>query len=76
MSRRNRVFRIEVTLAATCYVHARNATEARKLAAEYVGGDAPEVDGSQFDSPDLPTISLSPAMTLQSLDSEPERCDP
>lgn len=66
-------YRIPVTVQATAYVRAANADEAgRKLYDAIqkdpileVGDDSCGwISGRRFDDPDLPVVSLSPAMTI------------
>lgn len=59
----------EITIAATVYVQAKNKTEAKKMIRELhhdisEDGFSELISGARFDDPDLPEISLSPAMTL------------
>lgn len=66
------IYQIDMQVCATAYIRAKNADEARKIAEELTygspaiadsGGDV-EVSGRRFDDPDLPDVSLSPAMTI------------
>lgn len=66
------LYQVEMQVCATAYIKAKNAVEAREIAdgLKYSspsildsGGDV-EVCGRQFDDPDLPDVSLSPAMTI------------
>ena len=67
------LFSIDVRMYATAYIRADSAEEATAIAkglkdsamevATDSGGDV-EISGLQFDDPDLPDISLSPAMTI------------
>lgn len=65
--------RIPVTVQATAYVRAANADEARRKLYDAiqkdpileVGDDSCGwISGRRFDDPDLPVVSLSPAMTI------------
>lgn len=75
------VFRLDVQIAATAYIRAANAEDAAKRAAEeltdtdlMVMEDDDMISGKQCDDPDLPNVSLSPAMTIVGFDptDEPE----
>lgn len=63
------VFHIDIRVAATAYIVADTPEEARKKA-ESLNGFGLIVAGESilsaepFDSPDLPELSLSPAMTI------------
>lgn len=68
------LYSIDVRVVATAYIRADSAEEATRIAREMKdstlevdphtsGGDV-EVSGLQFDDPDLPDVSLSPAMTI------------
>jgi hypothetical protein len=73
------LYRVEVQIGATAYIKAKDVKEATKKAktlkdnAIYVetahDGDVSDVEisGLQFDNPDLPDISLSPAMTIHGM---------
>lgn len=75
------IYRIEAQAAVTLYVRARNKAEALRLAHDTRGGcafaDASDqgvaFSGLQFDDPDLPIISLSPALTITGVDDTAER---
>jgi hypothetical protein len=81
------VFRIEVTIQATAYVKAEDAEQAQTLLAEHDGdtmelsrrdvplNDELWISGRQYDDPELPAISLSPAMTLRVVEPEAEPVD-
>lgn len=67
------VYRIDVTLAATAYVKAESVNEAKLLVRNLEGralevqetGDCEvRISGARYDSPTLPEVSLSPAMTV------------
>lgn len=68
-----KLYQIEVTLAATLYVKADSEQAALEIAnatapnahieVEDAGSEVP-ISGAMFDDPELPEISLSPAMTL------------
>lgn len=68
-----RLYQIDVPIWATAYIKAPDAATAMRmavlsLAGKFIevydaGGDVP-VCGADFDSPTLPTVSLSPAMTI------------
>lgn len=62
-----KVYSVDIKLAATVYVRADNAKEARRMASnfskncfEFRGED---ISSLEFDDPRLPDVSLSPAMT-------------
>lgn len=64
-----KLFSIDLKVAATAYVRAENKEQAiAALKAELArsGTDLVEfeISGLSFDNPELPTISLSPAMTV------------
>jgi hypothetical protein len=66
------VYRVDVMICATAYIKADSEQEARKKLAAIDGTtDATHPDselpisGEQFDSPDLPEVSISPALTLR-----------
>lgn len=64
-----KLFRVEMTIAATAYIRAESAEEAEQKA-EALAHEVLEVSddnlisGLDFDDPDLPEVSLSPAMTI------------
>lgn len=69
------LYAIDVPIIATLYVKAENAEEAKRLAvaacldagmemSDRSGGDI-EIFGGSFDSEDLPDVSFSPAMTVE-----------
>ena len=68
-----KIYSCELMVAATLYIRAESLEEAEKIASTMGGqwlssdprdpSDIP-VSGLRFDDPDLPPISLSPAMTL------------
>lgn len=79
------IYSIDVQVCATAYIRANNEKEARKVAEGLqdsspdildAGGDV-EVSGLAFDNPDLPDVSLSPAMTIHGVwpGAEVERAD-
>jgi hypothetical protein len=69
------VYSIDVRVYATAYIRAASEAEATALA---MAGDGmelredrhndPPIVGDQFDDPDLPALSLSPAMTIHGVD--------
>lgn len=66
-----KVFSVEVALCATMYVRAATAEEAAEKARAFVedggfdlDGQPDVISGKQLDDPNLPEVSLSPAMTL------------
>ena len=72
------VYAIDVPVFATIYVKAKDTAEAGKIIAENMdrmiglhveGGwaDGLEISGDAFDDPTLPSIHLSPAMTIPPL---------
>lgn len=65
------IYRIDVKVWATAYIRADSAEEATEIAkglkqqgleVSDAGGDI-EISGLQYDDPELPDVSLSPAMT-------------
>lgn len=74
------VYRIEIVVGATAYVRADSAEDASAMLAaldgdgielsrrDMVVSDQVSISGRQYDDPELPAISLSPAMTLHTLD--------
>lgn len=70
------LYSIDIRVCATLYIKAESEEEARRLANEQAGlgilvpddtmnqESGPDFSGEDFDSTRLPTISLSPAMTL------------
>jgi len=72
-----KLYRAEITIEATAYIKASSVEEARTLWRAMDGGTAELPDGEfdditisdcSFDDPDLPDVSISPAVTL-SVDS-------
>lgn len=73
------VYSIDVKVYATAYIKAETEQDARKIAEELKGyalelpeggaGDL-EISGMQLDNPDLPDVSLSPAMTVYGPDPD------
>lgn len=68
---------VDVRVYATVYVRAGSADEALAIARglelstiEVDGGGDVEVSGLSFDDPDLPDVSLSPAMTIVGPDDD------
>ena len=61
---------IDVTVHATAYIQANSAEDARSKAKAMLKDTSLEVDGDErisgarFDDPNLPEVSLSPAMTI------------
>jgi len=71
------LYSIEVPICATAYIEADNPEEARKkaerlkgacLVLQDAGGSTVPISGLRFDDPDLPKISLSPAMTVMPIE--------
>ena len=74
----SKLFSIEVTIIATAYIVAESAAEAQGIASDLTDtgiefgsrrqdiGDDLCVTGESY-SEDMPTVSLSPAMTLQGI---------
>lgn len=69
------LYSIDIKICATAYIKAESEEEAMKIAKEQLadtGMELPDnldwlelpITGKEFDSPDLPDVSLSPAMTL------------
>lgn len=72
------VYSIDVRIYGTAYIKARSEAEARKKLAKAIKDDSGQlhladdaggsedlpVCGRQFDDPELPAVSLSPAMTV------------
>jgi hypothetical protein len=81
------VYRVEVTIQATAYVRAEDAEQAQTMIAgldgetfelsrrDMVLTEELSISGRQYDDPELPTISLSPAMTLRVVEPEAEPAD-
>lgn len=63
-----KVYRIEMQVCATAYIKAssedRALAKAKKLADTELMVDGLMISSAQFDNPDLPEVSLSPAMTI------------
>jgi hypothetical protein len=66
------LYSVDVKICATAYVKANSPEEALKKVVEQYGGqpgalvevgESDDVSGRRFDDPELPDISLSPAMT-------------
>lgn len=68
------VYSIDVKIYATAYIRAESAEEAQKVALSladssldmptgYIGDDL-EISDEEYDSDELPDVSLSPAMTI------------
>lgn len=72
---RSKVYRVPVTIQATMYIKATSKDAAAVLALRYAdtvldlecsyNGDAPPISGADYDDPELPKVSISPAMTLE-----------
>lgn len=71
MKKKN-VYSVDVMVGATAYIRAYDAEEARQKA-QALSQQSPqildhdgevEVSGLRYDDPDLPDVSLSPAMTI------------
>jgi hypothetical protein len=72
------IYSVEMNVLATLYIRAATPEEAARIAREQVdtsievgerdagGGELP-VSGASYDDPDLPDVSLSPAMTIASV---------
>lgn len=63
------IYSIDLKVAATAYVRANSKQEAIKALMDkisdfYTDVSDFEISGLPFDDPDLPAISLSPAMTV------------
>lgn len=68
------VFSIDVPIVATAYIRAATAEEAERIASKQLhyavlhavatSGSEVLISGAAFDSPDLPEVSLSPAMSV------------
>lgn len=72
-----KLFSIEVPIVATAYIKADSADEARTIARGLEGSalylpdeweGQVDISGKDNDDPDLPDISLSPAMTILETD--------
>lgn len=64
-----KIYQIDVEVAATAYIQAKNKDEARRRLKDFIANglgemSGPEVSGLRLDDPALPDVSLSPAMTL------------
>ncbi|SKB63025.1 hypothetical protein [Sphingopyxis flava] len=71
-----KLFRVECQVAATAYVKANTPEEAR--AAVVAEGEIDtdyDVSGLPFDHEDLPDFSVSPAMTIVSVDDDVEEVE-
>jgi hypothetical protein len=72
------MYRVEFTVHATAYIRADSKGEAMAKASNLSGVCMEDVSGELFcglrlagpDSPDLPEVSLSPAMTIGQADYE------
>jgi len=71
-----KVYRIDVQIAGTLYVKATSEKAAREIATDATDMVCLEVEdvcseieisGKQYDDPDLPDVSLSPAMTVHGI---------
>jgi hypothetical protein len=71
------LYSINVRIYATAYIKADSEREARRIARELKGDvlqlredeDAElPISDRQYDDPDLPDVSLSPAMTIHGID--------
>jgi hypothetical protein len=70
------MYRIEGTAVLTFYVRAESAEAALEaLESALLGDEMPEVSSARFDSPELPDISISPAMTVLTVDGEAEEVE-
>ena len=65
---KRKVYSADVKVWATLYVVASSAKEARRMMREQIGGylgaEGEQFFGDGFDSPDMPDVSFSPAMTV------------
>lgn len=63
-----KVYSADVKVWATLYVVASSAKEARRMMRERLGDDiqaeGDDTFGGEFSDPDMPDVSLSPAMTI------------
>jgi hypothetical protein len=68
------VYGVEIEVAATLYIKATSKAQAHAIAERLCGQstEAIPVSGLQYDDPDLPDVSLSPAATILSLLGDPE----
>jgi hypothetical protein len=73
----SKLFRVDVQIAGTAYVKAKSQREAEEklkvqltqatlMVADDAESDVP-ISGLRFDDPDLPDVSLSPAMTIHGI---------
>lgn len=79
------MFSIDVKIYATAYIRANTAADARRIAEEMKDytleldeqDGAVPISGLDYDDPELPPVSLSPAMTIHGPDddAQPERAD-
>lgn len=69
-----KLYRINIDICATAYIQASSPEAAATIAKGLTGGalELPqgmcgdvEISGKQFNNPDMPLVSLSPAMTIQ-----------
>lgn len=64
------LYSVELRLAATAYVKAESPEEALERAKTLIGdpleleSDDETISGRKYDDPELPEVSLSPAMTI------------
>ncbi len=71
-----KLYRVECQVAATAYVKANTPEEARAVVvAEGEIDTVYDVSGLPFDDEDFPDFSVSPAMTIISVDDEVEEVD-
>jgi hypothetical protein len=69
------VYRIEATVAVTFYVKAVKESGAVLKARDFIGREPPDVSSLPYADPELPEISISPAMTVQSVDDLAEEVE-
>lgn len=76
-----KLFEIDVTVYGTAYVRAESADDAVRMAHSRLHErgievmDSELISGKQFDDPDLPEVSLSPAMTIAEIGDHAELTD-
>jgi hypothetical protein len=80
------VYSIDVRIVATAYIKAESEAEAKQIAAAQLAGSqlclpdrvsqpegCVEIFGLEYSHPDMPAVSLSPAMSVDGpADAEPE----
>lgn len=79
-----KIFRVGITIHGTAYIRANSEARARELAEglEGVGIEVHDswdgdviITGLPFDDPELPDVSLSPAMTIGAVEDDVESTD-